>query len=181
QGYARSRRGKGFRGKQRGLPAAARSGERERGREMSKRAGPPKHQNTYAWKPNLGRKINETVSRPPASLPRLLFSVLVGPNRRNHRRCSRRSPGAGSGLCRRSPASASAAGTKSTGSANTASTSQLLSLQNARSAVKETSGRHTTTSALVAPRSLGFVPSAAPLLSSLLEGMLRKQTVSAKN
>ncbi|KAM3332663.1 hypothetical protein ACQJBY_028058 [Aegilops geniculata] len=27
---------------------------------MSKRAGPPKHQNTYAWKPNLGRKINET-------------------------------------------------------------------------------------------------------------------------
>ena len=71
----------------------------------------------------------------------------------------------------------------------------------ARSAVKETSGRHTTTSALVnigypamslvtvvlvcrlivtdmcdlcsmqvAPRSLGFVPSAAPLLSSLLEG-----------
>ncbi|WVZ68742.1 hypothetical protein U9M48_017643 [Paspalum notatum var. saurae] len=27
---------------------------------MSKRQGPPKHQNTYAWKPNLGRKINET-------------------------------------------------------------------------------------------------------------------------
>ena len=71
----------------------------------------------------------------------------------------------------------------------------------ARSAVNETSGRHTTTSAQVnfgclamslamvvlvcrlidtdmcdlcsmqvAPRSLGFVPSAAPLLSSLLEG-----------
>lgn len=85
---------------------------------MSKKTGPPKHQNTYAWKPNLGRKINETVSRRPASLPRLLFSVLVGPNRCNHCRCSRRSPGAGSGLCRRSPASASAAGTKSTGSAS---------------------------------------------------------------
>ncbi|TVU35017.1 hypothetical protein EJB05_16882 [Eragrostis curvula] len=27
---------------------------------MSKRQGPPKHQNSYAWKPNLGRKINET-------------------------------------------------------------------------------------------------------------------------
>ncbi|XP_044955654.1 uncharacterized protein LOC123406233 isoform X3 [Hordeum vulgare subsp. vulgare] len=27
---------------------------------MSKRTGPPKHQNSYAWKPNLGRKINET-------------------------------------------------------------------------------------------------------------------------
>lgn len=27
---------------------------------MSKRHGPPKHQNSYAWKPNLGRKINET-------------------------------------------------------------------------------------------------------------------------
>ncbi|VAH80016.1 unnamed protein product [Triticum turgidum subsp. durum] len=27
---------------------------------MSKRQGPPKHQNAYAWKPNLGRKINET-------------------------------------------------------------------------------------------------------------------------
>ncbi|KAE8792738.1 hypothetical protein D1007_32699 [Hordeum vulgare] len=35
---------------------------------MSKRTGPPKHQNSYAWKPNLGRKINETVSRRPASL-----------------------------------------------------------------------------------------------------------------
>nr|BAK00253.1 predicted protein [Hordeum vulgare subsp. vulgare] len=50
---------------------------------MSKRTGPPKHQNSYAWKPNLGRKINET------------------------------EPGAGSGLCRRSPASASSTGTKS--------------------------------------------------------------------
>ncbi|KAI4980012.1 hypothetical protein ZWY2020_016765 [Hordeum vulgare] len=29
---------------------------------MSKRTGPPKHQNSYAWKPNLGRKINETVA-----------------------------------------------------------------------------------------------------------------------
>lgn len=27
---------------------------------MSKRQGPPKHQNRYAWKPNLGQKINET-------------------------------------------------------------------------------------------------------------------------
>ncbi|CAM0882566.1 unnamed protein product [Alopecurus aequalis] len=27
---------------------------------MSKKQGPPKHQNSYAWKPNLGRKINET-------------------------------------------------------------------------------------------------------------------------
>ncbi|RLM93704.1 uncharacterized protein C9orf85 homolog-like [Panicum miliaceum] len=27
---------------------------------MSKRQGPPKHQNSYAWKPNLGQKINET-------------------------------------------------------------------------------------------------------------------------
>ncbi|GJN17590.1 hypothetical protein PR202_gb04669 [Eleusine coracana subsp. coracana] len=27
---------------------------------MSKRQGPPKHQNSYAWKPNLGKKINET-------------------------------------------------------------------------------------------------------------------------
>nr|CAB3478379.1 unnamed protein product [Digitaria exilis] len=27
---------------------------------MSKRQGPPKHQNTYAWKPNLNQKINET-------------------------------------------------------------------------------------------------------------------------
>ncbi|GAB2300092.1 hypothetical protein Dimus_034132 [Dionaea muscipula] len=26
---------------------------------MSSRQGPPKHQNTYAWKPNAGRKINE--------------------------------------------------------------------------------------------------------------------------
>jgi len=25
------------------------------------RSGPPKHQNKYAWKPNAGRKINETV------------------------------------------------------------------------------------------------------------------------
>ncbi|RCV27474.1 hypothetical protein SEVIR_5G331200v4 [Setaria viridis] len=27
---------------------------------MSKRQGPPKHQNSYAWKPHLGQKINET-------------------------------------------------------------------------------------------------------------------------
>ncbi|GAB2210776.1 hypothetical protein Drorol1_Dr00016060 [Drosera rotundifolia] len=27
---------------------------------MSRRQGPPKHQNKYAWKPNAGRKINET-------------------------------------------------------------------------------------------------------------------------
>ncbi|CAO2182816.1 unnamed protein product [Urochloa humidicola] len=27
---------------------------------MSKRQGPPKHQNTYAWKPHLNQKINET-------------------------------------------------------------------------------------------------------------------------
>ncbi|KAL6614464.1 hypothetical protein ACP70R_036734 [Stipagrostis hirtigluma subsp. patula] len=27
---------------------------------MSKRQGPPKHQNKYAWKPHLGQKINET-------------------------------------------------------------------------------------------------------------------------
>ncbi|KAG6777591.1 hypothetical protein POTOM_017416 [Populus tomentosa] len=27
---------------------------------MSNRQGPPKHQNNYAWKPNAGRKINET-------------------------------------------------------------------------------------------------------------------------
>ncbi|PKI43205.1 hypothetical protein CRG98_036402 [Punica granatum] len=27
---------------------------------MSTRRGPPKHQNQYAWKPNAGRKINET-------------------------------------------------------------------------------------------------------------------------
>ncbi|XP_050230438.1 uncharacterized protein LOC126679446 [Mercurialis annua] len=27
---------------------------------MSKRQGPPKHQNGFAWKPNAGRKINET-------------------------------------------------------------------------------------------------------------------------
>jgi len=27
----------------------------------AKRSGPPKHQNKYAWKPNAGRKINETV------------------------------------------------------------------------------------------------------------------------
>ncbi|KAG2591862.1 hypothetical protein PVAP13_5NG508700 [Panicum virgatum] len=27
---------------------------------MSKRQGPPKHQNRYAWKPNLNQKINET-------------------------------------------------------------------------------------------------------------------------
>ncbi|KAL6845515.1 hypothetical protein ACP4OV_025010 [Aristida adscensionis] len=27
---------------------------------MSKRQGPPKHQNRYAWKPHLGQKINET-------------------------------------------------------------------------------------------------------------------------
>ncbi|OAY56944.1 uncharacterized protein C9orf85 homolog [Manihot esculenta] len=27
---------------------------------MSKRQGPPKHQNQYAWKPNAGHKINET-------------------------------------------------------------------------------------------------------------------------
>nr|ACU16209.1 unknown [Glycine max] len=26
----------------------------------AKRSGPPKHQNKYAWKPNAGRKINET-------------------------------------------------------------------------------------------------------------------------
>jgi hypothetical protein len=32
---------------------------------MSKRQGPPKHQNRYAWKPNLGQKINETVSPLP--------------------------------------------------------------------------------------------------------------------
>ncbi|PWZ30309.1 hypothetical protein Zm00014a_026492 [Zea mays] len=29
---------------------------------MSKRQGPPKHQNRYAWKPNLGQKINETIA-----------------------------------------------------------------------------------------------------------------------
>ncbi|XP_072951600.1 uncharacterized protein [Typha angustifolia] len=27
---------------------------------MSKRQGPPKHQNRYAWKPHAGQKINET-------------------------------------------------------------------------------------------------------------------------
>ncbi|CAO2166485.1 unnamed protein product [Urochloa humidicola] len=27
---------------------------------MSKRQGPPKHQNRYAWKPHLNQKINET-------------------------------------------------------------------------------------------------------------------------
>ncbi|PON82075.1 small acidic-like protein [Trema orientale] len=27
---------------------------------MSSRHGPPKHQNKYSWKPNAGRKINET-------------------------------------------------------------------------------------------------------------------------
>lgn len=27
---------------------------------MSNKQGPPKHQNNYAWKPNAGRKINET-------------------------------------------------------------------------------------------------------------------------
>ncbi|KGN52523.1 uncharacterized protein LOC101206376 [Cucumis sativus] len=27
---------------------------------MSNKQGPPKHQNKYAWKPNAGRKINET-------------------------------------------------------------------------------------------------------------------------
>ena len=84
---------------------------------MSKRQGPPKHQNRYAWKPNLGQKINETVSPLPPLVPRP-FAELVGrPNLtvRNPRRC--RSLGAGSVLCRRSPASASAAGTKSTGSA----------------------------------------------------------------
>ncbi|CAK7335351.1 unnamed protein product [Dovyalis caffra] len=27
---------------------------------MSNRHGPPKHQNSFAWKPNAGRKINET-------------------------------------------------------------------------------------------------------------------------
>lgn len=27
---------------------------------MSSKQGPPKHQNRYAWKPNAGRKINET-------------------------------------------------------------------------------------------------------------------------
>lgn len=30
-------------------------------RKMSSRQGPPKHQNKIAWKPNAGRKINETV------------------------------------------------------------------------------------------------------------------------
>jgi len=37
---------------------------------MSKRQGPPKHQNRYAWKPNLGQKINETVSPLPPLVPR---------------------------------------------------------------------------------------------------------------
>ncbi|ONM37701.1 DUF2039 family protein [Zea mays] len=32
---------------------------------MSKRQGPPKHQNRYAWKPNLGQKINETLRLSP--------------------------------------------------------------------------------------------------------------------
>lgn len=36
---------------------------------MSKRQGPPKHQNTYAWKPHLGQKINETVSLLPPPPP----------------------------------------------------------------------------------------------------------------
>jgi hypothetical protein len=40
---------------------------------MSKRQGPPKHQNSYAWKPNLGRKINETVSPLATRLPLLFF------------------------------------------------------------------------------------------------------------
>jgi hypothetical protein len=40
---------------------------------MSKRQGPPKHQNSYAWKPNLGRKINETVSPLATRLPLLVF------------------------------------------------------------------------------------------------------------
>jgi hypothetical protein len=84
--------------------------------EMSKRQGPPKHQNSYAWKPNLGKMINETVSSlpPPSPLP-LAFhwsSDLTVSNSRHLR-----SPGEGFGLCRRSPGSASTAGTRSTGSA----------------------------------------------------------------
>ena len=95
----------------------AEEGRVHRNSAMSKRQGPPKHQNRYAWKPNLNQKINETVSPLPPLVPRP-FAELVGrPNLtvRNPRRC--RSLGAGSGLCRRSPASASGAGTKSTGSA----------------------------------------------------------------
>jgi hypothetical protein len=81
---------------------------------MSKRQGPPKHQNRYAWKPNLGQKINETVSPRAASLSFfILFFSRPESHGWNPRRC--RSPAAGSVLCRRSPASASAARTKSTG------------------------------------------------------------------
>jgi len=68
-----SRSVKGFKGKAVGAwpaeekrPAARSGGEWEhRSSAMSKRQGPPKHQNRYAWKPNLGQKINETVSCPP--------------------------------------------------------------------------------------------------------------------
>ncbi|KAL5226325.1 hypothetical protein ABZP36_014590 [Zizania latifolia] len=51
----------------------------------NKRQGPPKHQNRFAWKPNLGQKINETVSPRPASCS---FSVLLlaESHRRNPRR-----------------------------------------------------------------------------------------------
>ena len=52
-------------------PPAARSGggRVHRNSAMSKRQGPPKHQNRYAWKPNLGQKINETVSPLPPLVP----------------------------------------------------------------------------------------------------------------
>lgn len=86
-------------------------------------------------------------------------------------RSTRQSPVAGSVLFRRSPASASAAGTKSTGSADTASTSPSLSLQSARSAGREPSGRRTITSAEIAPRISAYVPSAALVSMSLLERM----------
>jgi hypothetical protein len=82
--------------------------------EMSKRQGPPKHQNSYAWKPNLGKMINETVSSLPPHSP-LLFIGRRNLTVSNSRHL--RSPGEGFGLCRRSPGSASTAGTRSTGSA----------------------------------------------------------------
>jgi hypothetical protein len=81
---------------------------------MSKRQGPPKHQNSYAWKPNLGKKINETVSSPPPPSSLLLIGHR---NLTVKNPCRRRSPVVGSALCRRSLGSASAAGTRSTGSA----------------------------------------------------------------
>lgn len=83
------------------------------------KAGPPKHQNRYAWKPNAGVKINETVI-PHFITFRFLHLLFLLTFEIFYRRLE-----AGSARFPRSPEFAFAARTKSIGNAATASTNPL--------------------------------------------------------